>query len=69
MYMKEEINNNKITKEKLSNPFYRLDYLKEYAFRYIYKNNNEIYNDFIEKYGDIPYNFSMIKEEDKKNNY
>ena len=34
--MKEEINNDKVTKEKLKNPFYRLDFLKEYAFRYIY---------------------------------
>ena len=36
LYMKEEINNDKVTKEKLKNPFYRLDFLKEYAFRYIY---------------------------------
>ncbi len=25
-YMKEEIDNNKVTIEKLKNPFYRLDY-------------------------------------------
>ena len=42
IYMKNEIDNNKITIEKLKNPFYRLDYLKEFAFRNIYKDSNEI---------------------------
>ena len=51
---------------KLKNPFYRLDYLKEYAFRHREKDTNEIYYDFIEKYGELEYDFSLINEENKK---
>lgn len=36
--MKSEIDNNKITIEKFKNPFYGLDFLKEYAYRNIYKD-------------------------------
>ena len=66
-YMKNEIELNKVTKDKLKNPNYQLDYLKEYASRNLEKNQNEIYNDFIKDYGDIEYDFSFISEEEKKN--
>ena len=67
--MKNEIELNKVTKDKLKNPIYRLDYLKEYAYRNLEKNQNKIYNDFIKDYGDIEYDFSFISEEEKKINY
>jgi hypothetical protein len=67
--MKNEIELNKETKDKLKNPIYRLDYLKEYAYRNLEKNQNKIYNDFIKDYGDIEYDFSFISEEEKKINY
>ena len=40
IYMKNKINLNKESKEKLKNPIYRLDYLKEYALRNLDKNQN-----------------------------
>ena len=40
--MKKEIDNNLVNALKLKNPFYRLDYLKEYFFRYRVKDTNEI---------------------------
>lgn len=40
----------KVSIEKLKNPFYRLHYLKKYAYRNICKKPNEIYNDFLKKY-------------------
>ena len=32
--MKKEIDDGNVTQLKLKNPFYRLDYLKEYEFRH-----------------------------------
>ena len=63
--MKNEIELNKVTKDKLKNPIYRLDYLKECVYRDFQKNQNEIYNDFIKDYGNIEYDFSFISEEEK----
>ena len=64
--MKKEIYEGKVTIHKLKNPFYRLDYLKEYAFRHKEKDSNEIYYDFIETYGDLEYDFSLINDNEKQ---
>ena len=64
--MKKEIDDGNVTQLKLKNPFYRLDYLKEYTFRHKKKDSIEIYYDFIEKYGDLEYDFSMIDESEKQ---
>ena len=39
LYMKKEIDDGNVTQLKLKNPFYRLDYLKEYAFIHKEKDN------------------------------
>ena len=40
--MKKEFDEDKITKNKLKDPFYRLDYFKEYAFILDFLFNNFI---------------------------
>ena len=67
--MKNEIELNKVTKDKLKNPIYRLHYLKEYSYKNLEKFQNEIYNDFIKDYGEIEYDFSYINEEERKINF
>ena len=64
--MKNEINLNKVIKEKLKNPNYRIDYLKEYVYRNLDKNQNDIYNDFNQNYGDIEYDYSFSSEGNRK---
>ena len=67
IYMKKEFDEDKITKSKLKDPFYRLDYFKEFAFRNPDQKCTEIYFNFTENYGDLEYDFSKINNEDKTN--
>ena len=60
LYMKTEFEEDKVTKLKLKNPFYRLDFLKELAFRNPSFNQYEVNEYFLEHYGDIEYDFSTI---------
>ena len=64
--MKKEFDEDKITKNKLKDPFYRLDYFKEYAFRNPDQKSTKIYFNFMERYGNVEYDFSKIKNEEKK---